>query len=640
MKYTPNINLPIVEDSDLYSKEINNLAFEEIDSHIGGLKEAIEALDNVEGSIIDVTREISNDRKTYGSLGERIDAIETKANGIFVNILSYKEYVTNGDWTEAFERAFENYPCEVFVPKGEYNIKCINIPSNSSLIGVNGGTILKVIQDGATRNIITNVDHKGGNENIIVKNLIVECNADTVSELNAIGSGVVFANCRNCICENVKVTNPALHCFDAMADKPYQLLSSDYANNKTYDEAKRSRYIKFINCEGIGAKDDTFTCHYADYVYFEGCRAYENFYNGEGSENRNGFEVDDGSKNIYLNNCYAESNARGYEIKAHAHSPAPENVTLTNCVSNNCSISYQLRHLEHHLATEDMSNGKNVNIVNCKAINPRYNEKYPSLNPQALQISAYNGVNIVNFTAIGEATSVDSERAVVGFQYKAKNINVENILFEGFSEARQQIYIVGGAQCADYVNIRNLTIKNGGVEGVAVGSSIKNISIENCNIECNGSVNSRGIATSASSNVTIKNITVTNAEKNIKLGNYLMNDTNKQNVLWTGSASATNSVITLSESLYNYDYLIIDTNFSGNEQSFFDFKIHDINYIKGLNLANSISSLTTTLHELKIARTNETTLTIEHNYAMKITTMTKVADDAGATIVRVTGVRL
>ena len=119
-----------------------------------------------------------------------------------------------------------------------------------------------------------------------------------------------------------------------------------------------------------------------------------------------------------------------------------------------------------------------------------------------------------------------------------------------------------------------------------------------------------------------------------------MNDTNKQNVLWTGSASATNSVITLSESLYNYDYLIIDTNFSGNEQSFFDFKIHDINYIKGLNLANSISSLTTTLHELKIARTNETTLTIEHNYAMNITTMTKVADDAGATIVRVTGVRL
>ena len=42
MRYTENINLPIVEDNDLYSKEINNLAFEEIDRVIKGLNYAIE----------------------------------------------------------------------------------------------------------------------------------------------------------------------------------------------------------------------------------------------------------------------------------------------------------------------------------------------------------------------------------------------------------------------------------------------------------------------------------------------------------------------------------------------------------------------------------------------------------------------
>ena len=46
MRYTQNINLPIVEDNDLYSKEINNLAFEKIDEERQGLADIVEALDS------------------------------------------------------------------------------------------------------------------------------------------------------------------------------------------------------------------------------------------------------------------------------------------------------------------------------------------------------------------------------------------------------------------------------------------------------------------------------------------------------------------------------------------------------------------------------------------------------------------
>ena len=46
MRYTQNIKLPIVEDNDLYSKEINNLAFEKIDDEIQGLADIVEALDS------------------------------------------------------------------------------------------------------------------------------------------------------------------------------------------------------------------------------------------------------------------------------------------------------------------------------------------------------------------------------------------------------------------------------------------------------------------------------------------------------------------------------------------------------------------------------------------------------------------
>lgn len=58
MRYTQNINLPIVEDNDLYSKEINNLAFEKIDEEIQGLADIVETLDSPENSIADVKKDI------------------------------------------------------------------------------------------------------------------------------------------------------------------------------------------------------------------------------------------------------------------------------------------------------------------------------------------------------------------------------------------------------------------------------------------------------------------------------------------------------------------------------------------------------------------------------------------------------
>ena len=57
MKYTKNIGLPIVEDNDLYSKEINNLAFEEIDKNIEALAERIDLIDDPEtglGNLLEI----------------------------------------------------------------------------------------------------------------------------------------------------------------------------------------------------------------------------------------------------------------------------------------------------------------------------------------------------------------------------------------------------------------------------------------------------------------------------------------------------------------------------------------------------------------------------------------------------------
>ena len=77
MRYTQNINLPIVEDNDLYSKEINNLAFEKIDEEIQGLADIVETLDSPENSIADVKKDIND-------INEQLD---TKANTTDFNFI-------------------------------------------------------------------------------------------------------------------------------------------------------------------------------------------------------------------------------------------------------------------------------------------------------------------------------------------------------------------------------------------------------------------------------------------------------------------------------------------------------------------------------------------------------------------------
>ena len=75
MRYTQNIKLPIVEDNDLYSKEINNLAFEKIDEEIQGLADIVETLDSPENSIADVKSDIRD-------INEQLDTIIQKTNKI------------------------------------------------------------------------------------------------------------------------------------------------------------------------------------------------------------------------------------------------------------------------------------------------------------------------------------------------------------------------------------------------------------------------------------------------------------------------------------------------------------------------------------------------------------------------------
>jgi hypothetical protein len=126
MRYTQNINLPIVEDNDLYSKEINNLAFEKIDEEIQGLADIVETLDSPENGIADVKKDISDIKNDVVDINEQLDTNTKQLNGTGVNINNYN-YID--DINERISTALSEND-HIIIPEGEYNINGFEIPKN------------------------------------------------------------------------------------------------------------------------------------------------------------------------------------------------------------------------------------------------------------------------------------------------------------------------------------------------------------------------------------------------------------------------------------------------------------------------------------------------------------------------------
>lgn len=633
MKYTTNLGLPIFDKptEDRFRITEWNEANETIDRTYGVLKLFSDELPSVNANA-----ELVEARCGHSKLGELTSKLKNLSKNI-VSVLDYSNLVINGDWTNAFIEAFKNAPCVVTIPSGTFNFKYIKIPSNCMLIGNGKNTILNAIKNNNSTNLVTNIDYTNGNENIVIKNLTIIGNKLEATPANGFCSGLTMANVNNALIENVKIIDPSLHCFDAMADKPYQLLNPSYSNNATYDVSKRSRFIYFVNCEGYGAGDDTFTCHYSDYIYFINCRAYENKSELAGSDNRNGFEVDDGSKNVYIRDCYANKNARGYEIKAHDHSPAPENVILDNCVADECVIGFNPRHLGHHLATEPITNGNNVTLNNCFCINPKVKSGIP-LDAQALQISAFKNVVVNNFTAIGNENSISNSRPVITCQYKANNVTFNNLTINGF-KASEDLYIVGATQKADNIVINGYNSDTKSNRGIVTGSEITNVTLRDINISGSNAEGQIGIRT-YSNGVNISNSIVNNTPIKYNLNGMQMNELNNKTLLWSGNAYSANTTITTTNNIDYYDYLMVEVSYAGQELKLIDFKSSSICYIKGINLGNSLDPILATLIEMKLTKVDGNNIRLDFNYVLDIINKTIAENNSNYYISKIYGIKL
>ncbi|MEA3602360.1 peptidase G2 autoproteolytic cleavage domain-containing protein [Bacillus subtilis] len=418
-------------------------------------------------------------------LKERLDRDYMRLNKRIKRVVHVDDYgaVADGvtDCSDAFLKAMGNGKVKIKLSQGVYVVRGVKLKNNVIFEGDGMDITTLILHDETPSDewVITNADHLGGNKNIVIRDMTLDWNRDrqngTMKAMGGVKSScLLLANVTNAWVQRVRTVNPALHGIDISAPS-YDISDSDYTKNGC-----SMVWIDHCICEGYG--DDGITTHYSENIFITNnvCLNPSGTAHAAGKANSNGIEVDDGSKNVWLLNNYTEGNIRGVEVKAHAQWPAPSNVHIHGHESFRDVRSYDLRHIGHHYADDPWSEtARDVTLVNCTAKEPVFNDLYAGLEPKALAVSAYQRVNIIGFTAIGDPAYNYKGTNIITFQYKSRKIDVSGLTISGFATAGSDVHIYGGDQRTDDVHISGFTIHDSAPVGIGIGGGVYNVTLMN-----------------------------------------------------------------------------------------------------------------------------------------------------------------
>jgi hypothetical protein len=269
-------------------------------------------------------------------------------------------------------------------------------------------------------------------------------------------SCLTFANVTYGWVKDVEGINPGLHCFD---------ISSTLYNygGDGYRARGGSKYVWLDHLNGHGFGDDGITTHHSDFIMISNSHMCDpsGRSHRKGSSNSNGFEIDDGSRNVLLVNNSSARCFGGIEIKAHQNSSAASNVEMIGHISVNDNRSYNFRHIGHHKSTDNESKSAyHIVATNLVSIAPIFTDLYHGSTPRGMVVSAYKNVVINHFTLIGDPEYDYEDNPVIAIQYRARNINLHNLSISGFRKAGVDVKTFGGVNRPELVHICNIKIKN------------------------------------------------------------------------------------------------------------------------------------------------------------------------------------
>ncbi|ANU11283.1 pectate lyase [Planococcus antarcticus DSM 14505] len=425
-------------------------------------------------------------QQLYPAWKERLDAEYRKLESTIQRRVNVRDYGAVGDGktdcTEAFNKAFGKGVVEVKVPAGIYMVDGLRLPSWTRLIGAGKGQTVLKLQAKAPRKarLLTNSNYLSGNRNVSVEGLTLDWHVERLGDIQNTSAGGNYSSCLTYArvtygwVKDVEALNPGLHCFDITS--PLYNYAGDGLRGKG-----GSRFVWLDGVSGSGFGDDGLTTHHSDYIFVSNShfsdpsgRAHD-----LGFSNSNGFEVDDGSRYVWLSNNSSTRCFGGVEIKAHANSSAASGVHISGHLSVHDNRSFNFRHIGHHKKDDPESQSAfNILAQRLVSIEPIETPLYEGSAPRCLVVSGYRNVAINRFLFVGDPDYDYKRQPAAAIQYRAGCVSLTNGVIRDFTTAGADVSIAGGEESARNVRVQNLISIGSAEQAVAVGKGSELIYLE------------------------------------------------------------------------------------------------------------------------------------------------------------------
>src|SRR5690606_13826524 len=495
-------------DIGVLQSEVSNLVFEvaQIDAAVGLLSSSVSSLQSTVSSL---SSSVSSLQSSVSSLQSSVSSLQSRLSDAEASIVDLQfgapviPQVTLDDPnaaaanTAAIQAALNAAAGKnrVYIPgRGVCWINdTIVIPSNSYVFG--DGPDITILRMGATtpreNDLMRTGDAGDPRENIVLRDMTLDFNEARWTVTGGTGRRTVLSiiNTKRMIVQRVNAYGGHSHGIDIAAPTT----GRGHGVPTVYDP-EGCQFVWLEDCYVRRCGDDNVTTHQSSDIWIPRVRS-EDTSGASVPGNSNCFEIDDGSRNVFMKDCFARNGNYGLQIKGHEDAPAPYNVQVDGMRIVNCWGGVEIRHTGWYSATQDVlyntttdHNGqtitftgasptaRNLILNNISVIAPANlsgNAGVPGEAGYGLRLRSYENV-IINNLLISDGT-LDSGgdyapvdpviTNLINIHGGARHITLRNTMVYGFKNhtfgATPPAAIVVGASVAGPIIFDGLTVIDG-----------------------------------------------------------------------------------------------------------------------------------------------------------------------------------
>jgi hypothetical protein len=382
------------------------------------------------------------------------------------------------DDTSAIKRAIVRGP-SVFIPAGNFmHDGTITIPSGRNIRGAGFGvTTLSVINSAGANAWGLNVRDASF---VTVSDLKLFGNVDRLTPPfvfsgGPFGTGMLVRNSKYVTVERVHSVDWAKHCFDVSAN------AYTSPDGVTYLDNGRSEYVTFNECYAKGGGDDNFTTHQSDWIRISNCFS-ESPSGLYVPNNTNCYEIDDGSRYVFLTNVFARDGACGIQVKGHTGQPAAQGVIVDGAHIWDCNYGVDCYNTSLYGDGSDTdgatysTTARDLTLKNIYIRNPIEARDTGEELPFAVRVRSYASVEMSNIH-ISNASGDFHEDALIHVSGGARNVKISGVHFTACSGFEYGVYTTSFARRVEIegvfaINCTGKTTNSAAVRLTALGDTI------------------------------------------------------------------------------------------------------------------------------------------------------------------------